>query len=757
MTEAIVQGTSHRLNGHPLRQVIKRNGQFEQLKYQKITSAIRRCFVNSLGKTDAEGISIAEVIASSVVNIIAQKQEPISVEEVQRLVIQQLWANNFHEAAEQYTLWKEKHKKERVEHPINPEDEAAVLEDARHFPTPLQYFQFVSKYARWNDSKGRRETWRECCDRVMNFFRTRPQLKDKVREEEWQELDQSFFELQALPALRIVQMAGPALERCNVGGYNCSFSCVDSLEAFDESLYILMQGTGYGFSVESEFINKLPKVKKQKKSSPLHHVIEDSTEGWCKAYRLGLEHWWNGLDVNFDYSLIRPQGARLKTKGGKASGPEPLKHLFSFVRNRILSRQGSFITPRIAHDMMCMTGKIVQVGGVRRASLISFSDLDDLEMRNAKNGNWWDSSNWLDMANNSGVYEEKPSATDFMEEWLSLAKSGSGERGIFNFHGVTKNIPKRRKRVYLRGNPCLEILLRNKQFCNLSIVPARRQDDVTSLEKKVRWAAIFGTMQATMTDFRYLRDEWRVHSEEERLIGVDITGQMDCPFLRPGSNGREELLVHLRNIVGRTNEEWSSRLGINRSAADTCGKPSGNSSVLLDCSAGIHARHAPYYLRRVRCSVFDPVAILMKDEGVPWHVDPMNSSLIVFDFPIKAPEGCVTRNDMSALEQLENWLVWKRNWAEHTISCTVSVDDDEWFRVGNWVYDHWDDVTGLSFLPRDGGTYQLAPYQEIDKDTYERLVKSFPSINWSKLRRYEQEDMTTSAQEYACVGGQCDL
>ena len=742
--------------------IVKRDGRVQKFDQKKIVEAVRRCFRDSTDSSDENATAVGWEVARAVVNILKASHDEVTVEYVQRLVIQQLWVDSHFEAAEHYMRYRDQQREKRERFAVTPADQEAIEADSDKFKTPIQYFQFISKYARWNEDKGRRETWEECVERVMGFFMTRQQLMHKLSADEWLELRNAMYNLEALPAMRIIQMAGPALERCNVGAYNCAYLNIDCLQAFPELLYILMQGSGVGFSVESEYIDKLPRVRKQRAVSRHKFTIEDSTEGWCDALRFGIEKWFIGEDVEYDFSLIRDQGARLKTKGGRASGPEPLKQLLKFVRDKILSRQGSRLTDKDCHDICCMTGKIVQVGGVRRASEISLSDLDSLEMRHAKNGNWWETSPWLDMSNNSAVYDEKPGAVEFMDEWIALAKSGSGERGIFNRGGIIRQIPKRRKKARFGMNPCGEIILRSCEFCNLSIVVARPNDTPESLKRKVRIAAIFGTLQASLTDFKYLREDWKKNCQDECLLGVDITGQMDCSLLRPThdtlqATARSTLLQELRDEVANVNVALALRLGINPSAANTTVKPSGNSSQFLFCGSGGHAWYSPFFIRRVRGSIFDPVSKLMVDEGVPHKPDPTNPALLVFDFPVEAPEGAITRNEMTAIDMLENWLTWKKNWAEHSVSITVYVEPHEWLAVGNWVYEHWDDVSGLAFLPKSNANYELAPYEEIDEVTYDALLAEFPKINWAKLRRYESEDMTTSAQEPACVGGACEL
>jgi ribonucleoside-diphosphate reductase alpha chain len=752
------RGTTRNGTGRHLDTIAKRDGRQVPFDQQKIFAAVKRCFVNGTHTSEDTAQNLATQVSTAAINVLKHHGEPVSVEHVQRVVIQQLWAQGHFEAAEHYQNYREERRRARERRQaIDPADTRRITEDAKHFPTPIQYFQFLDKYARWNEVKGRRETWRECCDRVFTFLRSRPVL-NKVPEETWAMLDSAVYGLQVSPAMRIVQMAGPALERCNSGAFNCCYTACDDLIVFPEVLYLLMQGCGVGFSVESHYVDQLPRIKKQKGSSARTLRIDDSTEGWCHAYREGILAWANGDDVVFDYSQIRPEGTRLSIKGGYASGAQPLQQLLDFTRDIFLRRQGSWLRTRDCHDILCMTGKIVQVGGVRRASEISLSDLDDTVMRDAKSGNWWDTSPWLDMANNSAVYQEKPDAVTFMTEWLALAKSGSGERGIFNRHGLSRQIPKRRKKVRFGINPCGEVILRSCQMCNLSIVVARPNDTPETLSKKVELAAILGTLQSTLTQFSpFLRDIWRQNCDEERLLGVDITGQMDCPLLRPGVSGREELLKSLGSVVLRTNETWAALLGIPVSAATTVVKPSGNSALFFGCSSGMHSRWSKRQLRRVRINRYSPMAALLRDEGVPYATDPFNETLLVFDFLMEAPPGTLTRNDMTAIEQFRNWLVWKENWTEHNPSATVYVGPDEWLELGAEVYKHFDMIGGLTFLPKDGGTYQLPPNEELTEDDYATRRNVFPNIHWEKLSYYEERDMTTPLAEIACAGGRCEL
>jgi len=1113
-------------NGRPktqTREVVKRDGRKELFDQRKIVRGVQRCLMNALHRPEDEAESVGLQVAQAVANILKVRNNEVSIEDIQRLVIQQLWATNHFEAAEAYTLYRDKRRTAREQHPIPLEVARAVDEDRAHFPTDLQYYQFISKFARWHEAAGRRETWRETCDRVMSWFHRQPQIL--LEDSEWQELDASLYNMQATCAMRVIQMAGPALDRCNIGVFNCAYHPISDIFSLVELLYILMQGTGAGFSVESEYIDKLPKIKKQrtgKRALPIKKIkVEDSTEGWCEAYRIGLETWWDGGDVEFDVSGVRPAGARLKTKGGSASGSGPLLELLNFARSVLLKNQGGHLSDLDVHDLCCMTGRIVQVGGVRRASCISLSDLSSTAMRQAKSGNWYDKARWRTMANNSATYEERPDAVEFMEEWLALAQSMSGERGIFNRNAVLKQLPPRRKRWRFGCNPslrkgtkvyttegivpietlankefyvrnlngavsrarcrlsgknkqlylltlkgghtyhataehewpvvsrdasvtkhktaelvagmrlpilrfssldfgnsgtrdegflagwllgdgnvtvrtnngirqinmivneddyasgiaaqleaslrligstakfhgrerdgstwyelctqnqainawmdkfglvgkqdglpkatwaeaseefrcglidglfsadgtvdvsrrpgfatvslssahtklardmadllgfygikttleevkrrdysfpngkeydrkytiyvlrisgsadvdhfaglvclthrakfaalsavvgthkpnysansvevvsieatdlfedvwdigvadethcfqiaqcvtgnCAEIVLRPYECCNLTIAIARPDDTVESLVHKVRMATIFGTMQATCTNFGYIRPDWKANCEEERLLGVDITGHADCPLLRHDNPDRAKLLQRLKHEVAETNVKYAMRFGINRSAADTCVKPSGDSAVLFDCGSGVSPRFAAHQLRWVRESGVSPVTAFLKAEGVEWAPAPEDPSLCVFAFPKAAPAGSTLRNDLTAIQQLENWLEWKKHWAEHSVSCTVYVEPHEWFEVGNWVYEHFDEISGVSFLPKDNGNYKYAPNEEISKEEFDKRVAAFPKLNWSKLRRHESEDMTTGAQQFACTGDTCSL
>ncbi len=732
----------------------KRNGATVDFNVEKIRTAIRKCFAT----VNPEAAIFIEPITRAVVNnLLMSKNTQPSVEDVQRLILAQLWSNELFACAEHYQNYREQHRLQREKHAGVIAQAEAVAEDAQHFPNPISYYQFLSKFARWDDGKQRRETWKECKDRVMGWFKNLPRVK--LSDAEWQELDDSLFQHETCCAMRVVQMAGPALERCHVGAYNCAYTAIRDLRSFAEFLYVLMAGGGCGFSVEDQYVSQLPRIARQKVPAVKHNYrVKDSTIGWCDALLYGLERWVDGEDVWFDVIDVRPKGARLKTKGGRASGPGPLLELLCFARKLIMSRQGRVLTDLDCHDLCCMIGRIVQVGGVRRAATISFSDLDSINIRDCKSGNWYQNHRYRSMANNSAVYEGRPDIDTYLAEMTALVKSKSGERGIFNLKATLDQMPFRReRRLDIRGNPCGEINIRPDQFCNLSILVARPWDTRESLLKKVRIAAYWGCMQKTATDFQYLRPTWRANCEEEALLGVDITGHADCPLLRFGAPGRAELLRELRDEVRRIDIELSRRFGVRESAANTCVKPSGDSAVFFDCASGCSPWFNDFILRWVRESADGPIAKFLIAEGVPYAPAPEDPSLLVFGFLRKAPEGSTIRHQMTAIDQLNNWWEWKSNWAEHSVSCTVYVDDHEWPGVMAWCYENFDKITGLSFLPRDNGSYTYPPNEEVNAEKYAELEASFPSLSWGKLAYYEDGDQTVSSQTPACVGGSCEI
>jgi ribonucleoside-triphosphate reductase len=622
-------------------------------------------------------------------------------------------------------------------------------------PTQYQNFIALSRYARWLPEEGRRETWSETVDRYIDNV-VEPCIDEA---EVIEELRDAILSLSVMPSMRMLMTAGPALQRDNTAGYNCSYIAVDDIKAFDEAMMILLCGTGVGFSVERQHIAKLPEVPDQLFYSNDVIVVHDSKEGWAKAYRKLIAMLYAGEIPKWDVSKVRPAGAKLKTFGGRASGPEPLIDLFNFSITVFKGAVGRRLNSIECHDIMCKIGDIVVVGGVRRSAMISLSNLSDDRMRHAKSGQWWEASPQRALANNSVVYTEKPDVESFLREWTALVESKSGERGIFARYAADKHVENngRRKTGYEWGtNPCSEIILRNNQFCNLTEVVVRSTDTFATLQNKVRLATILGTIQSTYTKFPYLRKVWAKNTEEERLLGVSLTGIMDCEItVAP----EPEFLEELRNISVDTNKEWADKLGIPQSAAITCVKPSGTVSQLVDAGSGIHARHSPYYIRTVRGDVKDPLTQLMIDEGVPAEPEVFHpDSTMVFSFPVKSPDNAVTRNDMTALEQLEVWKLYAVNWCEHKPSVTISVRDDEWLEVGAWVYKNFDLCSGISFLPHSDHTYQQAPYQDCDEETYEELLSRMPaSIDWSRLGEYEQEDNTAGSQTLACVAGVCEV
>lgn len=745
---------------NPDLKVVKRSGEVVAFDIARIQRALFACMTKDLSYVPVRATELAAQIAQHVYNTLCFEKSAIDIELVQNRVESQLMAYGCYDVAKKYILFRAKKQKLREDAEISEEVVAAFKTNDLRFAKDIQKFQALDKFARYDHTLGRRETWVETVTRVMTYFKWHSANEGhEIDVEHWQQLEGDLLNLKSSPSMRCVQMAGPALERCQVGVYNCSFQFLQSTTDLAEELYILMQGTGVGFSVEQEYaVEKFPRVKRQKKDvEVLTHVVADTTEGWCDAYKLGLDTWWSGHDVTFDYSLIREAGAPLKIKGGKASGPGPLKDLMAFARKRILERQGKSLSSLDLYDINCYAHRIVRMGGVRRASGIALTDLDDREMRDCKSGEFWARNEQRNQANNSAVYSEKPTALVWMEEWLALARSGSGERGIFNRGALKSQFPKRRKMrgIQFGTNPCGEIILRHKQFCNLSIAVIRPEDTFREIEAKVVSATIWGTLQSTMTNYRYIGEEWKQNSEEERLLGVDLLGFLDHPFFQDAEKGAAVCQL-LQAKVLETNEKWAKMLGIPASAATTCIKPSGDSSVFFDTTAGFKGHHGKYYVRRTRSASTNPVAMMLKDEGVPCFAD-YDGNGVVLEWPMKAPEGGVLLEAQTALSQLEKWKMFKLNWTEHNPSVTIYVRPEEWLDVGKWVYDHWDIVGGLSFLPYDGGVYPLAPYEAISEEDYNQRVAAFPEINWAKLVRYEKSDMTDLHQQVACTGGSCEI
>ena len=628
-----------------------------------------------------------------------------------------------------------------------------------YLPTDYQSFIHKSRYARWLEAEGRRESWSETVTRYMDNL-VKPALGDHPKQ--IAEIEEAILNLEVCPSMRALMTAGPALARDNTAGYNCSYLAVDDIKAFDEAMFILLCGTGVGFSVERQSIQKLPEVPDNMFNSETTIIVKDSKEGWAKSLRQLVALLYSGEIPKWDVSRVRPAGAKLKTFGGRASGPAPLIDLFNFVVRVFTEAKGRKLSSLECHDIMCKIGEVVVVGGVRRSAMISLSNLSDDRMRHAKSGSWWENDPQRALANNSVSYTEKPDSLSFMREWMALVESGSGERGIFNRQASKVQAAKngRRNADYDFGtNPCSEIILRPSQFCNLTEVVVRATDTLDTLSEKVRLATILGTIQSSFTKFPYLRKVWQNNTAEERLLGVSMTGIMDNPLMTNSNKGLEKTLEHLRSIAVATNAEWAELLGIPASAAISCVKPSGTVSQLVDSASGIHARHSPYYIRTVRGDNKDPLTQFMIDQGIPNEPCVMKpDSTVVFSFPVKSPEQAVTRNDMTAVEQLELWLTYQRHWCEHKPSVTISVRDSEWVDVGAFVYKHFDEMSGVSFLPHSDHTYQQAPYQDCGKSEYTELLSLMPKeINWSLLADYEQEDNTSGSQTMACTGDSCEI
>ena len=609
-----------------------------------------------------------------------------------------------------------------------------------------------SRYARFIPELKRRETWEETVDRMVNYLKS----KNKGLDKEFKEIREAVLNLEIMPSMRLMMSAGEACERDNIAAYNCSYLAINNKRAFSEALYILMNGTGVGFSCERQEINKLPVIPEDISKCDDTIVVGDSKLGWAKAFKKLLSSLWEGDIPTLDYSQVRPAGARLKTFGGRASGPEPLKRLFDFVIESFILSKGRKLTSLEVHDIICMVGEIVVVGGVRRSALISLSNLTDKRMREAKMGAWYNDFAYRGLANNSVAYTEKPDMETFMDEWVSLVKSKSGERGIFNRVAAQKQAAKqgRVKDLNYGTNPCSEIILRDKQFCNLTEVVVRNGDTKDSLLNKVRLATILGTLQSNLTNFKFLSHEWKDNTVEERLLGVSLTGIMDAKIT---SNPDPKLLEEMREHARTINHKYADKLDIPRSKSITCVKPSGTVSQLVNSASGIHARHADYYIRTIRMDKKDPIYEFLKDRGVQVEDEQYRpDSTAVFSFPMKAPKGAVTRDDMTAIEQMENWLVYQRHWCEHKPSVTISVKDHEWMDVGAWVWKYFDEISGISFLPHSDHTYVQAPYQDATKEDYEALRKITPKqIDWTSF--IEEDDNTEGAQTLACTGGSCEI
>lgn len=748
----------------------KRDGSMVPFDFTKIVAAVYKAMIQTGEGSEKEADLVAHRVLSELARITRRFKNFVpTVEGIQDIVEKELILSDYVKTAKSYILYREKRSKLREKGFQVPEKVKKLATDSKnYFRNTLGEFVYYRTYSRWIEEEGRRETWIETVDRYVSFMKEN--LGNKLKDSEYKEIRESILKHEAMPSMRLLQFAGPAARSTNVCAYNCSFIAPESFEDIAEVMYISMCGTGCGWSVESQNVQKFPQIKAQTGKKLPVHVVADSREGWCNAFVLGMKTWADGNDIDFDFSQLRPAGARLKTMGGKSSGPAPLIKLLSFTREKMLKKQGKRLSNLDVHDIVCMVGDCVVSGGVRRSAMISLSDLDDQEIRDSKKGQFYLTEPQRSLANNSAVYLQKPSSIEFMEEWVALMKSGSGERGIFNRGSLAKTLPKRRLEV-LKGyfdatgtnivgsigtNPCGEIILQSKQFCNLSEIVARAEDTEATLLKKMKIATILGTYQSSLTKFPYLSKQWKERCEEERLLGVSVTGQWDCPAFRNPST-----MSKLKKEAIKINQLYAKRFGVNASTCITCVKPSGTLSQTVDCSSGIHPRHAPYYIRRIRIAATDSLFKMLKDQGVPYFPEVgqsmENATTYVLEFPVKAPNGSVFKDDVSAIEQLEYWKMVKMNYTEHNPSATISVGDDEWIPVSDWIYKNWDSIGGLSFLPRDNHVYQLAPYEIIDEKKYNELSKRLEHIDFSKILTYEKKDETEVKKEMACVAGVCEI
>ena len=738
----------------------KRDGSIVAFDKVKITNAILKAMTVSEEGSEKDARKVTERVIKGLLKQYTKNGFP-GVENIQDLVETNLILMDYAKAAKGYILYRQERARLREQRREIPDHvKKLALESKKYFKNPLAEFVYYRSYSRWIEEEGRRETWIETVGRYMQFMKEK--LGKKLSEKEYEEVYQAILNQEVMPSMRLMWSAGSAVKKTNVAAYNCSYIAISKLKDFAEVMYLLMCGAGVGFSVEQQTVQKLPQIKRQMGKKVKTYVIEDSKEGWSDALYFGLKTWFDGKDVYFDYSKLRPMGARLKTMGGKSSGPDPLKRALDFARERIVARQGRRLSSLDVHDILCKIGEVVVMGGVRRSALLSLSDLDDEELRDAKKGMFYLTDPQRSMANNSVAYIDKPSAAQFLDEWLALAKSGSGERGIFNRGGLKYQIPERRwkkmgnKWLTAGCNPCGEINLRSKGFCNLSEVVARSNDTEKSLLKKIRLATILGTFQSTLTDFPYISEEWKNNCEEERLLGVSITGQWDCAAVR-----ERKILNKLKDEAIEVNKAYAKKFGVSQSLAVTCVKPSGTVSQLVDAASGLHPRYSPYYIRRVRVAATDSLFKMLKDQKMPYYPEVGqnydNATSYVFEFPIKSPKGTIFRNDLTALEQLEHWKLVKENFTEHNPSVTISVGTNEWIDVANWVYKNWDIVGGLSFLPREEHIYAMAPYEEIDKAAYDAMIRKMPEIDFSQILLYEKDDETQGSKELACMGGKCEV
>ena len=742
----------------PYKTVRKRDGRMANFDQALIIQAILKAMEAAKEGTATDAWQVTKIVLDKLA--VAKNGKVLGIEHIQDEVENALILGDYAKTAKSYIIYRNKRTEDREEKRAIPQAVKDITKvSSKYFKNQLAELVYYQFYSRWQPKKGRRETWVETIDRFMDFMKEN--LADKLTLKEYTEVKESILNQDVCPSMRLLWAAGPAARDSHVTAYNCSYIAPTQLRDFGEIMYISMCGAGLGFSVEHENVEQLPQIKKQTGEHIGTHAVEDSKEGWSNAFVLGLETWFAGKDIDFDYSKLRPAGARLVTMGGRSSGQQPLIDLMGFARNMILARQGRRLRTIDVHDLICKTGEIVVAGGVRRSALISLSDLDDSIMRDAKKGQFYLTEPQRSMANNSAVYDKKPTAEDFLDEWMSLIKSRTGERGIFNRGGLEKQLPKRRweaikDQKQIGVNPCGEIMLRSKQFCNLTSIVARADDTMESLKKKMRIAAILGTYQSTLTNFGYLSRQWQENCETERLLGISITGYYDNKLIRDAW-----VLRHLKEVAVEVNREYADRFNVNHSTAITCVKPHGNSSQLLDTASGMHPRYAQYYIRRIRISHTDPLFATLKDQGVPYQpeVGQVEESAYTFvmEFPVKAPDNAVTNNQVSAIDLLLEWKKLKENFTEHNPSVTIYVGENEWVNVANFIMENWDIVGGMSFLPRSDHAYKLAPYEEIDKEEYERRTREIGKIDFSQLYSFENEDNTQGAKELACVSGACEI
>jgi len=740
-------------------QIIKRNGAIVPFDLSRVDRCVKLCYADFEGEEEQPTTPI-ETIVDSVANMVSAKfsEELPTVEQVQDLVELALIGAGEVEAARRYISYREEHARERVIVP--PDVEQAFAVDASFFPTEMQRFMFYDKYSRFNWDLMRRETWVETVDRVVDYLikLSNGTLGHKT----YQRIRKAVLNMEAMPSMRCVAMAGPAAERNSMAIYNCSYLPIDSIDAFAEIMLISLAGCGVGYSVERQYVEEFPRIKRQTGEHLGVHVVGDSSEGWAESVRIGARAWFDGQDIDFDYSEIdmyHPAGTPLRVKGGRASGSGPLKEVHRFIRAMILSQQGTFLRTLDAHDICCVTGGAAVQGGVRRTALIALFDHDDTDMRTCKDGANLDNNPWRANANNSEVWPEDLDQLDLVRQFTHMYEFKRGEPGIFSRYNAWNNVPDRRSKEEFGSNPCGEIILRPWEFCNLTMAVARSDDTIKDLIDKVEVATIIGTIQSLATTFPNMRPEWKQNCEDERLLGVDINGERDCKLLNgPEADG---VLSMLKGVALTTNLRIATELGINPSAAITCVKPDGNSSVFLNCSSGMSDRWAPFYIRNARVNTYTPIFKVLKASGVP--MDPENGQVAetantwVVHFPIKAPEGSTFRRDHTAIDQCEFWLLNKLHWTEHNPSVTITYEPHELLPLMQWVWEHKDMIGGMAFLPKDDAQYAQMPYEEITEEEYERLAAEFPPIKWELLYAYEKTDMTEAAQTLACMAGACEV